>query len=258
MIVLVVSWVLASCLESQRWANAGAVDGFVTSCCPTRALLHAHGMVRAPDEKLAVADLLEVAFKTQVCVPNGEQLGVHRAMRRMASGATFAQGIVFEHIRPALLDVAAKAIVICRKQGGAAADLNRALVRRMALSAREPAFWNRMMTGQIKLSADVHMALEAYGFSRARGVNGEPSAETVGYGTAGSKAVRRLGLATGIRVKAARTMAGFTAGIERVGPFGHQASMVRGREITVNLFMALLAFLGADIFRARDIGQQNN
>ena len=86
--------------------------------------MDAQGMVRASDEKLAVADLLKVAFKTEVGVTNSEQLGVHRAMRRMAGGAAFAQGIVFEHIGPALLGVAAEAIVICRKEGGAAAHLN--------------------------------------------------------------------------------------------------------------------------------------
>src|SRR5215472_11879973 len=104
------------------------MDGFVTTGRPARALLDAQGVVRASDEKLAVADLLKVAFKTEVGVTNGEQLGVHRPMRCMAGGATFAQGIMFEHIRPTLLRVAPEAIVICRKEGGAAAHLNRAFV----------------------------------------------------------------------------------------------------------------------------------
>ena len=128
----------------------------------------------------------------------------------------------------------------------------------MALSAREPAFGNGMMTGQLKLSAHVHMTLEADGFSRTRRLNGKSGAVAVGYGTAGRKAVRGLGLATGIGVKAAWAVAGFATGIEGVGAFGNQTGLVRGREIAVNFFVALLAFFGADVLGAGHIGQHHH
>jgi hypothetical protein len=44
------------------------MHGLVTASRPAGALLDAQGMVLSADEKLAPADLLEVAFQTQVGV----------------------------------------------------------------------------------------------------------------------------------------------------------------------------------------------
>jgi hypothetical protein len=52
------------------------MDRGVAACRPTGALPHAQRVVGTPDEKLAVADLLEMAFETEVGIADTQQLGV--------------------------------------------------------------------------------------------------------------------------------------------------------------------------------------
>jgi len=53
-------------------------------------------MVLSADEKLAPADLLEVAFQTQVGVAFRQQLGIDRAVRGVTGRAALVQGLVLE------------------------------------------------------------------------------------------------------------------------------------------------------------------
>lgn len=84
----------------------------MTAGGPASALLDAQRVVRTADEKRAAADLLEMAFQTQVGVAFGEQFGVDRAMRGMTGRAAFMHGLVLEYERPALGGMAAKATFI--------------------------------------------------------------------------------------------------------------------------------------------------
>jgi hypothetical protein len=123
------------------------MDRFVATPGPAGALLEAQGVVRSANEKLAAANLLEVAFQAEVRVANRQQLGVYRTVRRVTDGASFAEGFVFEDIRTALCGMTAKAALVCGSQRGAARPENGAFVRRMAGGATQPPLRHRMMGG---------------------------------------------------------------------------------------------------------------
>src|ERR1035438_7145715 len=222
------------------------MDRRVTARRPTGALLQSHRVVGTPDKQLAATDLLEVALQTEVRIANTEQLGVDRPMDVVTGGASFTQGVVFEGVGTTLVGMAAKTVVILREQRGAAANHDGAFVRRMAGGACQSPFRHRMMAGQVELALDVQMALEAHRLLRAARFDLQSCAKAAGLGPAGGEAVGRFRLAAGLRVQAARAVAGFAAGVERVRPRGHQARVVRRGEITVELVMALVTFLGAD------------
>jgi len=52
------------------------MDRRVATRRPAGAFLQLGCVVDAADEKLAVADLLKMAFQTEVCIANGEELGI--------------------------------------------------------------------------------------------------------------------------------------------------------------------------------------
>jgi hypothetical protein len=53
------------------------MDRRVTARRPTGALPHTQCVIGTPDEKLAIAYLLEMAFETEVGIADGQQLGVY-------------------------------------------------------------------------------------------------------------------------------------------------------------------------------------
>ena len=65
------------------------------------------------------------------------------------------------------------------------------------------------------------------------------------------KSVGRQCFAAGVRVKAARPVARFAAGVEGVGSRGHQPGVVGGGKILVEFVVTLFAFLGADVLLRR-------
>ena len=89
-------------------------------------------MQNATNINLSTFNLLEVAFQTQVRVAFSEHLGVDAAVRGMAGGAAFAQGLVLKNKRALLGRMALEAVFLLRKQLGAAAGMGDALVRGMA------------------------------------------------------------------------------------------------------------------------------
>ncbi len=105
------------------------MNRFMAAGRPTRSLLQAHGVIRAPDENRAVADLLEMTFKTEIRITHGEQLGVDAAVGGMTGGAAFAHRFVFKNIRAALGRMAFQTVVILRQQGGTATGTHTAFVR---------------------------------------------------------------------------------------------------------------------------------
>jgi hypothetical protein len=52
------------------------MDRRVAARGPAGALLHAYRVIGTPDDQLAIADLLEMAFQTEVRIANGEELGI--------------------------------------------------------------------------------------------------------------------------------------------------------------------------------------
>src|SRR5690242_12437501 len=59
-------------------------------------------------------------------------------------------------------------------------------------------------------------------------------------------------------METAWTMTRFTAGVERVWPLSDQAGVIGGLKPTVDFLMALLAFLGANVLRTRNIRQHDD
>ena len=94
------------------------MHGFVASGCPTRALLHAHRVIRPADQQTATRRLLKVTLQTKVRVAHRQHLGVDAAVRVVTSGAAFAHGFVLEHMRTALRRMALETTVILRKHPG--------------------------------------------------------------------------------------------------------------------------------------------
>ena len=88
------------------------MDRRVTTRRPTSAFLHTHGVVGTPDEKLAVADLLEMAFQTEVRIAHTQQLGIDGAVDIVTGSAPFAQGVVLEGKGAPLGRMAAEATFI--------------------------------------------------------------------------------------------------------------------------------------------------
>ena len=143
------------------------MNGLVTAGRPAGALLDTQSVVGAADEKLAPADLLEVAFQTEVGVAHGQQLGIDRAVRSMAGRASLAHGLVLEDERPALGGMAAEAAFVFGEERGAAAGVNGAFVRRMAVGATQFVLGHGMVGGKTELAAHIGVALEANRFRGA-------------------------------------------------------------------------------------------
>ena len=77
---------------------------------PTRALLQEIRVISISNENMpGYLLLLEVAFQTERRIALVQQALVHRAVRRMANGATLPQCLMLVHERTALLRVAFKA-----------------------------------------------------------------------------------------------------------------------------------------------------
>ncbi len=90
----------------------------------------------------------------------------------------------------------------------------------MTIDATDPAFRNRMVTGQIILAAYVRVTGVTDGLSGSRRVHREPPRVAAGLGPSGRETVRRLGFASGFGVNAAGPVTGFAAGIQGIWSFG--------------------------------------
>lgn len=234
------------------------MNSFVAASGPTGALLHAQGVVGAANEKLAAGHLLEVAFQAEVGVPLGQQFGVDGPMSRVAGRAAFPHGFMLEDKRTALGGMATEAAFVFGEQRGAAAGVNRAFMRRMAIGAAHAAFGHGMMAGEAELAAHISMALETEGFDRAGGRDGETRAVTAASGTSGSEAIRGFDFTAGIGVEAARAVAGFATGAERVRSRRDQPRVIGRRKPSVDLIVALFTFFGTDVLGAGDIGKHHD
>ncbi len=240
---------------AQRRVHARSMHGFVAARRPARALLHAHRVVRTADEQLAALHALEVTLETEIGIARREHLGIHRAMRAVTRRATFVHRFVFEHERTTLHRMTFQTVFVLRLQRRAAAQMCRAFVRRMTFNATHLAFHHRMAMRQIEFAAHVGVAREANGFDSARVGRGYGRSHFVRYGPTHREAVRRLGFAAGFGVNAARAVTRFATSVHGIRSAHQQHGVIRGLKRFINLLVALFAFLRADVFRARNIGQ---
>lgn len=75
----------------------GAMDGFVATGGPASAAVEEIIVVAPADEDFTGRSLLlEVALEAEIGIAHFQHLFVDRAMRRVATGAAFANGFVFE------------------------------------------------------------------------------------------------------------------------------------------------------------------
>jgi len=230
------------------------MNAFVTTCRPAGALRQQGSMVDIADENGTTRlYLLEMAAQAQIRVPNLQQFGVDGTVRSVAGGATFPHGFMLKYIRPLLGRMAAQAHFILRKLRGAATEEDGTFVRVMAIGANHVTFRHRMMIGQLKLRAHVTVTLVTNRFLRARRLDGQARAIAARLGAAGSKGVRRFHIAAGFNVLAARAVAGFAPGVQRVGSLRHQPRVVGGDKVLANLVMAQVALVGAHVAGARNV-----
>jgi hypothetical protein len=185
-------------------------------------------MVLSPDEDFASGRLLlEMATEAKIGVASDKHLLVDRAMNCMAGRAAFAYGLVLENKRPALGGMTLTASLGFDGQGCAAAFNCLAFVGIVTIGARDFALENRMVVGEIELAAFIEMTVET-NFGRFPGIND---------GVAG---------AARLVMDAARSMARFTADLQRIGTLGLQARVCGCREIAGNIAVAFLTALGAN------------
>ena len=176
----------------------------VTSRRPAGAPLHEIGVGDFSDQKITGSDIrplnLCVTFEAQVIVTLDQKLAIDRAMRVMASGASIAQGFVFEDERPALLSVALRSTLIQPGHSQSARRFHNVVpVRIVAIHAIHPPFNHRMMLRQVKFSVDIQVALKA-GFRRLPQID--------------NRALR----ATGLVMDTSRAVTRFAADVRRVRP----------------------------------------
>jgi hypothetical protein len=187
---------------------------------------------------------LEVALKTKCLVAFLEQSLVDRAMRRMASGTTFADCFVFINKRAALRGVTLKAnIVLAQKRQPATQDMlshacaptfhGAALVDLVTIRTIHLPFQNRVAMRELKLRANVQVTLEAR-LRRAPRIDDQ---------------VRR---AAALRMQTSGAVARFASGVGRIRARRLQAGMRRGAEIAHDLLVAIRALVCADKSGARN------
>lgn len=180
---------------------------------------------------------LRVAFQAEVVITLQQHLGIDRTVNGVAGGATFAQRRVLEHVRPCLLPVALRAVLVDAADMHALGQLGVMAVGVMAVDATHPAFLHRMVILQAELGLFVQVALETRLGVLAR-IDNELAA-----------------LAASFDVEAAGTVAAlaslsFALAVLAVGN-GH-ARMGRELEVLDLFLMARLARLHANIFRTGD------
>ena len=148
------------------------VNRFVATSRPAGALRQARRVIAVANEDTSVASLLlEMALEAKRCVALVQHALVHRAVRRMATDATFPDRFVFEDEWSALRDVTLETgLVMAEQHGapafhglryiGATAFHSVTAMRVMAIGAAHFAFEDRMMMRQLESSPDFGVALE--------------------------------------------------------------------------------------------------
>ena len=170
---------------------------------PTGAEPEVTRMVNVADIHMAGAHAgsldLSVAAETKIHITLHQQLGVNRAVGRVANGAALPQRLVLENKRTGLFPVAlSAALVQARHSQPAGWFEDIAPVRVVALGAVQVPFQHRVMLGQVELRLDGPVALET-GCRVLAGIHDElsPASAARDVQTAGAMAGLATGLARG-------------------------------------------------------------
>jgi hypothetical protein len=115
-----------------------------------------------------------------------------------------------------------------------------------------------MMTRQIELPANIGVALVADRVARTRRLEAETRGVAGELWASGRKTVRRFHFTTGLGVKTRRAVTRFAAGIDCVRTACDQTRVVSRLEIAINLFVALFAFLRANVAGARNFRKRDH
>lgn len=218
----------------------GSVHRLVTAGAPATSPREERAMVAPADQDAArLGLLLEVALQAKIGIPLCEQFVVHRPMRIVASGATFAHCLVLEHEGSALRNVALGAGVRIARHGEWTARRGLPLVRIVAIAAAHLAIADRMRVRQLKPPFHFKVAGEAHLRITIRVDDGVPRAAR-------------------LRVQAPRTVAAFAADILRVRSFGHQSRVRRRREMLVQVGVTFGATFGTDELRSGNIRRHHH
>ena len=120
-------------------------------------------MIAPADENFARRGLLlEMALQAKVGIPLREHLVVHRSVRIMAGGATFARGLMLEDEWAALRDMTLGASVGLAGEIETTSFNRVALVRVMTVAAAHLAIFNRMVVWQLETSFHLQVTGEAH------------------------------------------------------------------------------------------------
>jgi hypothetical protein len=102
-----------------------------------------------------------MASEAKILVPNGQQLRVYRAMRRVANGAAFAQCGMFKYKRSGLFPMALCARFVQTRHCQSSCRFHDVqAVRIVALRAVHLPFENRVMLREMELGVNIQMALK--------------------------------------------------------------------------------------------------
>jgi hypothetical protein len=187
---------------------------------------------------------LRVAAEAEIGITFDEHLQVDRAMRAVASDATFTQRVVLEDKWPGLVSMALRATLIPPRHGqppGRFHDVH--AVRIVALDAVHPPFQDRVVLGEVELSLHLQVALKTSGRVLARIDDESFAPAQAGRGD----------------MLAARTVAGFApalAGHRRI--LGMNPRVRAGWKSPHNLGMTIRAGLVADEMRAGDFQRRHD
>lgn len=208
------------------------MNGLVAARTPTSSLGQFRGMVITADKDFSVRRLLlEMATQAERLVACDQQHRIDAAVRVVASGAAFTNGLMFKHEGTRLRDVAPGADFVGRHKPSPAALAaigdRRAFMWIVTVTASDFALDNGVVRRQIKLCPLVEMALETCLRRLARIDN-------------------RLRRTARGHMQAAGPVARFTPDILGVVTGRLQAKMGRGGEAFGDVLMASLASFGTD------------
>ena len=198
-----------------------------------------------------------MTLQAQVGIPFRQHLRVDSPVRTVAGGAAFPDRFVLEYKNPLLRLMTMGAVFLLREQLRAAAGMGNALVRRMALNARHPAFRHRMMIRQIELAPDIQVALIADRLNRPGILQGQPRPLPHRLRSSGGETIGRFDVAARVGMQTTWPVTRFATCPQRAFTLRNQPRMIRSFESPANFFVTLFAFAGADVFCPRHIRQRH-
>ena len=141
----------------------------VAAGCPACSPPHIK-TVRKAAQSDSGPNFLEVAFQAEVGVALRQHFGINRAVWFVAERAPFANGLVFEHVRPSLGRMAFEACFVRGGQRCSASQDRRTAMRIMTVSTAHLSCQDRMAVWEVEFSPFIQMTLKT-GFRGFLGID---------------------------------------------------------------------------------------